>query len=446
MSKRDRDTESSEAHESVQSSGRGKKVLGMMARVAGRSVLGKLPLVGAQGDRIGETMLRTMGELKGGYMKLGQILSYVDTDLSEEARKRLQQLCVTVEPMQWDTISTVIAAECGRPVDEVFAEIGREPVAAASIGQVHKARLADGTAVAVKIQYPEIDRAIENDVDGLSLLATVIGATTALETKPILEEMRVRFREECDYRLEARNQATFQRLAQGEPGIRVPGVIASLSSRRVLCTQWMEGERFDPFMARASEAQRHEMGLRLWRFIYQHLFRYGVFNADPHPGNYLFRDDELVLLDFGCVKHFTRTHIDNWKWLIRTIYAENRAEFRDATVACGFVAKPNKFDFDHWWRVVQVLYRPFLVREPFQFTAEFNRECNRVQRQKNPNLRITAMPPEWLFMTRLQLGLTNLMARFGTRYEFRKDWEALVHEDTQDLAAHDEPQAHAATA
>jgi predicted unusual protein kinase regulating ubiquinone biosynthesis (AarF/ABC1/UbiB family) len=442
MSKRDRDTEDGE----VQASGRGKKMLSMMARVAGRSVLGKLPLVGGQGDRIGETMLRTMGELKGGYMKLGQILSYVDTELSEDARKRLQQLCVSVEPMAWDTASGVIAAETGRPVDEIFAEIGREPVAAASIGQVHKARLKDGTAVAVKLQYPEIDRAIENDVDGLSLLGTVIGATTAIETKPVLEEMRARFREECDYRLEAKNQVMFGRLAQGEPGIRVPGVISSLSSRRMLSTEWMEGERFEAFLARASETERHEMGLRLWRFIYQQLFRYGFFNADPHPGNYVFRDGELVLLDFGCVKHFTRAHIDNWKWLIRSVYAENRADFREATIACGFVAKLNKFDFDHWWRIINVLYRPFLVREPFQYTTEFNRECNRVQKQKNPNLRVTQMPPEWLFMNRLQLGLTSLMARFGTRYEFRKDWEALVHEETRELPEHDEPTARAAIA
>jgi len=428
---------------------RGARVAGMLAKVAGRSLLSKLPGGQGQDERIADLMLETFGDLKGGYMKLGQIVSYVDPDLSDQARKRLQQLCLSVKPMEWAVLKRVIEEDFGKPVEAVFPKLSPQPVAAASIGQVHRGALPDGTDVAIKLQYPEIAHALDNDLEGMRVIGAVADLFSGIEPEVVMRELEQRFKEECDYKLEARNQETFYRLLQDEPGVRVPRVFGQTSTGRVLATEWMDGRPFEAFEQSRPAEVREKMGLRLFTLTYRLLLEYGLFHADPHPGNYLFgAEDELILLDFGCVKRCSAEFVDAWKMMVQALYENDRAKHRQGVIRSGFVVQERKFDFNHFWNVSQVLYRPLLSRTPFQYTHAYVKECNRVQTRQNPNAMQTRLPADWVFVSRLQWGLHSVLVRLGTRAVFRDVVEPLFYAKTQPLdeaALRTRPRAPSAT-
>jgi predicted unusual protein kinase regulating ubiquinone biosynthesis (AarF/ABC1/UbiB family) len=254
---------------------------------------------------VADRTVEALGNLRGGAMKLGQLASFVDVEfLPAEYRaiyqEKLADLRDAAPAMGWEKVRGVLEHEWEQPVESLFSSLSHEALAAASIGQVHRGVLLDGREVAVKVQYPEIADALEADLE-LASVAIGLGKAIApgLDPKMVAGELRERVLEELDFELEAQQQRTFARAYRGHPFVYVPPVVTSLSRRRVLVTEWVDGRRFDEVLALDQE-QRDRVGEIIVRFFFGSMARLGRFNTDPHPGNYLMlHDGRMAFLDFG---------------------------------------------------------------------------------------------------------------------------------------------------
>ena len=261
-------------------------------------------------------MVSTLGEMKGAAMKIGQLASFIDTEFlppeyAELYQAELAKLRTSAPPMPWDRVSKVIEDEYGEPVSEHFSEFEPEAFAAASIGQVHKAKLLDGRDVAVKIQYPGVAEALESDMRNAGVLVRLAKALApGLDAKSVAEELRERVLEELDYEYEAQNQRTFSRAYRGHPFIYVPDVITRLSRRRVLVTEFVDGIGFEE-VKQLDHEERSRFGEIVFRFCFGSIYHLQHFNADSHPGNYLLMGDgRVAFLDFGMTKKLDREQIE----------------------------------------------------------------------------------------------------------------------------------------
>jgi predicted unusual protein kinase regulating ubiquinone biosynthesis (AarF/ABC1/UbiB family) len=305
--------------------GRAARMTGVAAGVAGRAGPAQQPTcdlpAGAdaaarQQLKSARALVKLFSGMRGAAMKVGQTLSAVDLGLvPEEVRPEFQAILASLqqdaEPVAFDAIKKVIEADLGAELSEVFAHLDEQPVAAASIGQVHRGRLLDGRDVAVKVQYPGIAEAVHADMRNLKLgLKLLTAIAPGIDTGAIADEIRERISEELDYELEAANHREMARIYRGHPFIVVPEVVSSLCRERVLVTEYLEGMRFAEACTTLSQRARDDAGEAMVRFYLNGPLRHGLLNGDPHPGNCLFLDDgRLGFLDFGFAKHLDDTAI-----------------------------------------------------------------------------------------------------------------------------------------
>ena len=257
--------------------------------------------------RTAEDVAKELGEMKGVLMKVGQMVSFIAEGLPDEAQAALAALQADAAPMAPSLAAEVVRRELGGDPEQVFRRWEDLPVAAASIGQVHRAETTDHRDVAVKVQFPGVREAIEEDLDGAEVMYNVFSAMAlnGLDARGLVDELRARMREELDYRLEARNIAEFAEHFAGHPWVRIPELVPELSHERVLTTEWIDGMSWDQFVAGASEETKQRAGEVIWRFGQHSIQRLGAFNGDPHPGNYRFHHDgSVTFLDFGLVKRW----------------------------------------------------------------------------------------------------------------------------------------------
>jgi len=388
------------------------------------------PVEDTEAVQAASKLVKELGALKGLVMKLGQIASYMPGALPPEAQRVLTRLQANTTAMEYAQVAAVLRQEFGREPEALFEALEPEPFAAASIGQVHRARH-EGRAVAVKIQYPGIEDALRSDLKTAGVLGRLGTVGTAMDGAGLVEELRDRVLEECDYRKEADNQRAFAALFTTMPGARVPAVVAERSGRRVLTSELDPGQGFYAFCDAAPPEIRNRAGEIVFRVCFDCLFRHSVYNADPHPGNYLFSPDgDVTFLDFGCIRRFTVDMIEAWKRVAKSVLADDRAAFERSFPALGFVGNPKKFDWDHQWAMMKYLYRPFLATEPFTYTHEYVKESYGMLIFDNPNRFTGKMPPEWLFLNRLQWGLNSVLAHLGATAPWGEIWRAAVESPT----------------
>lgn len=399
----------------------GRALLGALGRAASERVFGDgAGEAESFGVGAGEGLATTLGHLKGLSMKLGQMLSYVDLQTPEGFRialSRLQQQSTAMDP---DVVACVIEEDLGRAPDDLFAEWEREPLAAASIGEVHRARLHDGREVAVKVRYPDIDRAVRDDLKNLALMPRVLGiAAPELDTRALMDELRDRFLDECDYRKEAAHQRAFRSFFDESEGVIVPEVYDEYCSERVLTMELIHGRRFQEFSNEASQGERNRAARVVHDFAFKSIFRMGALNCDPHPGNYLFTTRGVAFLDFGCVRTFTSDLVKNWRTMLRSALERDRATFRRSVVELGLTSERARFDFDAHYGSYLFLIRPWLTDEAGVLTPEHVTHTYRALLVKNPNRTRLKMPPELLFANRLQWGLYSVLAQLRSTRSFR---------------------------
>lgn len=297
-----------------------------------------------------ERMVETLGRMKGAALKLGQLASFVDTEFlppeyAELYQRKLAKLRAHAPAMPWRKVRKVLEQELEMPLSEAFAEIDEEAAAAASIGQVHRARLHDGREVAVKVQYPGIAEALRADLQNAGVVLRFAKAIApGLDARAVARELRERFEEELDYELEAQRQRTFARAYRGHPFIYIPDVITRLSRRLVLVTEWVEGHDFEHVL-RLPQAQRDRFGEIVFRYHYGSIYHLQQFNADAHPGNYLLMSDgRVAFLDFGMTKQLDREQIQLEVAALEAVIAGDPERARRALHELGFLPNPSKVD------------------------------------------------------------------------------------------------------
>src|SRR5215467_4605379 len=263
-----------------------------------------------------QQLVDQLGQMRGAAMKVGQMLSMVDFDgLHEDQRDELQHrlaaLRDNVPPVAFADLEKLMRREFDGPIGRVFSEFDERAFAAASIGQVHRATTVDGDDVAVKIQYPGVAEAVETDLRNATLLLPLVKRLApGLDAKALAGEMRDRIGEELDYELEAQNQRRIERLMRGHPFVLVPRVHTELSTRRVLVSKYVEGERFET-VRRADEARRDRYGEIVFRLYFGLLYRDRIALGDPHPGNYLLcPDGRVCFLDYGLLRDVSAARVD----------------------------------------------------------------------------------------------------------------------------------------
>ncbi|MDP8943234.1 MAG: AarF/ABC1/UbiB kinase family protein [Actinomycetota bacterium] len=308
-----------------------------------------------------EQMVDALGALKGAAMKIGQLASFVDTDFIPEDYRELYQtklsaLRTSAPPMPWPAVRSVLEEEWEEPPEALFEDFEEEASAAASIGQVHRAQLPDGRAVAVKVQYPDIARALRADLDSAGMLLRLAkGLAPGLDAKAAAGELRARVLEELDYEYEAQNQRTFARAYRGHPFIHVPDVVTRLSRGRVLVSEWVEGLDFEA-VRRLSQPERDRFGEIVFRFCFGSIFHLRHFNADAHPGNYLLMEDgHVAFLDFGMTKRLEADQIELEIAAVEAVLADDPERLRAAMHELGFVRRPQRVEAERLMEHVKAI-------------------------------------------------------------------------------------------
>jgi len=435
--------------------GRVAPLLGLAGRTAGEAVVASLRnrRRGATDDQGGlEFHNRTaaryadrLGRSRGVLMKAGQILSValpesaVHTDYRGIYQAAFAKLQDDAPPMPAELAIEVLTAELGRPPSEVFAKFDPHPLAAASIGQVHAATLPGGRRVAVKVQYPGVDKAIRADLANTELLATflrllfaVVPNLTRTDVRELAREVSDRIGEEIDYRVEAANQQAFADAYRGHPFIRIPEILPELSTRRVLSMELVDGLRYSK-AARAEQQLRDSWGEVVFRFFGDSLYRLGLMNTDPHPGNYLFHPDGTVsFLDFGCVKRFTDAQARTMSGFLQRTVDQDPHRLYEWGIESGWIAPPDAPTpaelLDYWSAGCRYLLPP----QPFTFTGEYAVEVMR-SRLSSQVVHKLAVPGDYTFVVRMDAGLAAILGGLratGHWQAIREEWDRATHPAT----------------
>jgi predicted unusual protein kinase regulating ubiquinone biosynthesis (AarF/ABC1/UbiB family) len=408
--------------------------LARMAQVGVRS--GASMLLSRDGSGAADQAAEILGTMRGLAAKIGQMASYVDGLVPEQHRESYERALIglraaapTSSPQ---AIRALIERELGAPIDRLFQEWSDAPIASASIGQVHRARLPDGREVAVKVQHPGIERAIETDLKNASLLEGLVGTLTpgSVNSKEVFDEIAQRFREELDYRLEAQRQARFAELHAGDPRIRIPQVIAERSSQRVLTSEFVRGASLEQ-AAEQPEALRRVYCEVLWRFVYKGNLIGGVFNADPHPGNYLFGEGgAITFLDFGCVQPIAEPRLRLARRLHRAARLRDERAFRD-----GVIELLETRGGEYETTVVRYIRNCFepLFASPFRVTRDYVTQVVRGVTDLKKHVfsgdrSFAPLPGGMVFMSRLQFGFFSVLARLDAVADYSAVEERFLSE------------------
>ena len=310
-------------------------------------------------------IVAVLGTMKGAAMKLGQVMSFLDVGLvpeehREEFQRELAKLRDAAPTVSFKQMSRVIEDDLEAPLKEVFSEFDTEPIAAASIGQVYRARLTeDDREVAVKVQYPGVAGAVRADMQNLDMIMRLLKRMTpGLDVKAVTSEIRERIEEELDYELEAQNQRSLARIYAGHPFIVVPPVVSSLSRERVLVSEFVAGTGFEELKSRP-QAERDKLGEIVFRFFLGCLYRHREFSGDPHPGNFLLLDDgRVAFLDFGLYKRIDKAPVELELASQRAVVEEDATALHELLAKAGFLPEPERVDPENllafirdaiWW-------------------------------------------------------------------------------------------------
>jgi predicted unusual protein kinase regulating ubiquinone biosynthesis (AarF/ABC1/UbiB family) len=379
-------------------------------------------------------MVRTLGQMKGAAMKIGQLASFVDTEFlppehAEIYQRELAKLRATAPPMPWKRVEGVIEGEYGEPVDEHFAEFEHEAFAAASIGQVHRARLLDGRPVAVKSQYPGVAEALEADMRNAGMMVRLAKALApGLDAKSVARELRERVMEELDYEYEAQNQRSFSRAYRGHPFIYVPDVITRLSRRRVLVSELVEGIGFEQ-VRELDDERRNRFGEIVFRFCFGSIYHLQHFNADAHPGNYLLMaDGRVAFLDFGMTKKLDVEQIQLEQRAIDAAVRQDPEGLREALHDLGFVKNPSQLDAERLMGQVMLVGGWYM--EDREYEVSTRRVAKIIESTSDPRseyfglMRRESLPAEELMGRRMETGVLAVLAQLRAR----RNWHRIMRE------------------
>ena len=378
-----------------------------------------------------EQIVEALGHMKGAAMKLGQVMSFLDVGLvpeeyREEFQRKLARLRDAAPTVSFKEMRKVIEQDLGGPISEVFDVFDEEPVAAASIGQVYRAQLAeDGRVVAVKVQYPGVAAAVRADMQNLGLILRVLKRIApGLDPKAIGDEIRNRIEEELDYELEAANQRTLARIYRGHPFIYVPEVITSLSHERVMVSEFVQGTGFEE-LKHYSQQERDRIGEILFRFYFGCLYRHHQFSGDPHPGNsMLLEDGRMAFLDFGLFKRMPAGAVDLEIQVARAIIEGDAETIMRLGTETGFFPDPDRFEPERVLEQFRAATAWYTVDEHVELTSEYATQVlidmSDPRSEYFGQLRHEKAPPDHIFGRRMEVLTLAVLAQLRAGNNFHR--------------------------
>jgi predicted unusual protein kinase regulating ubiquinone biosynthesis (AarF/ABC1/UbiB family) len=377
--------------------------------------------------RTADQLFAVLGELKGGAMKFGQMLSLMESAMPEELaapyRATLTKLQDSAPPMPASTVHTILSRELGRRWRDRFEEFDDLPAAAASIGQVHRGTLKDGREVAVKLQYPGAAEALRTDLRQLGRFARTLGTLVpGLDVKPLIAELQERIGEELDYDREAQAQQQYADAFKGHPEFVVPRVIKH--SPTVIVSEWIEGRPLSSYITEGTKQERDEIGLKYVRFMFSGPKYAGLLHSDPHPGNFrVMADGRLGVVDFGLCARLPDGLPPAIGRLLRISLDGDALAVRDGLKAEGFIKPRVDIDPNQLMDYLAPFAEPARV-DTFQFSRAWMRaQANRTGDFRSPNAALAFklnLPPSYLLIHRVWIGGIAVLSQLEAEAPFRE--------------------------
>ncbi|HTA96844.1 MAG TPA: AarF/ABC1/UbiB kinase family protein [Solirubrobacteraceae bacterium] len=412
------------------------KRLGTKAANVGRSEQGAQQASARRQLETAKQIVAALGTMKGAAMKLGQVMSFLDVGLvpeehREEFQRELSKLRDAAPTVSFTQMKRVIEDDLEEKIADVFAEFDEEPIAAASIGQVYRAKLRDdGREVAVKVQYPGVAAAVRADMQNLGMIMRLLKRMTpSLDVKGVTAEIRDRIGEELDYELEAQNQRSLARIFKGHPFIVVPEVVSELSREHVLVTDFVHGVGFEQ-LKEYPQAERDRIGEIVFRFFLGCLYRHRQFSGDPHPGNFMLLDDgRVAFLDFGLFKRLDREPVELELACQRAVVEGDAQTLHKLLAESSFLPEPERVDPDHllafiedaiWWYTTadeEVQLKPEIATEVMIESSDPRSSHFREMRHQT-------IQPEHLFGRRMEMLTLAVLSQLRAR----NNWHRIARE------------------
>ncbi|MBF0864638.1 MAG: AarF/ABC1/UbiB kinase family protein [Gluconobacter potus] len=379
-----------------------------------------------------EGLKSALGNLKGPLMKAAQLLSTIPGALPDEYAEELAHLQSNAPPMGWSFVRRRMQAELGAGWEKHFRSFSHEAVAAASLGQVHRARLADGREVACKLQYPDMQAAVDSDLRQFrAALGIYRQFETAIRQDEVYTELADRLREELDYRREASHLRLYRDMLANTPEVTVPAPVEALSTGRLLTMDWVSGRSMRTVLGEnLPQEDRNAMATALFKAWYTPVYRYGVIHGDPHMGNFTVRDDYgLNLLDFGAVRIFSPRFVEGVIDLFTALRENNEELAFHAYSKWGFqgISRETANILNEWARF---FYRPLMTDRVCSMQESNDpAEARQVLEKVYDGLKRTGgvkLPREFVLMDRSAIGLGSAFLRLEARLNWHRMFEELI--------------------
>ena len=382
-----------------------------------------------------EQIVAALGTMKGAAMKLGQVMSFLDVGLvpeeyREEFQTKLAALRDAAPKVDFKDMKKVLENEYGEKLDAVFETFDPVPIAAASIGQVYKARLPGGRCVAVKVQYPGVAQAVRSDMQNLSMILRLMKSVApGLDPKAIGDEIRLRIDEELDYELEASNQRAPARIYRDHPFIVVPEVITSLSHEKVIVSEFIDGRGFEE-LKQLPQDERNRLGEIIFRFYFGCMYRHHQFSGDPHPGNsLLMADGRMAFLDFGLFKRLPAEAAERELAMARFGIEGRAHELAAALRDSGFVLESARYSDEQLLEQFRDLTWWYTTDEEIALTPEIATQVmidmSDPRSRHFAQMRHESLPPDHLFGRRLEvltLAVLGQLRAEANWYRIAREW------------------------
>ena len=425
--------------------GVGTSMAGVVARGASARLMARMTGNDVDRSKLASELTSALGGLKGPLMKVAQMLSTIPDAVPEEVATELAQLQQHAPPMGWLFVKRRMAAELGADWQSQFGAFEKTAIKAASLGQVHQAQDLNGRRLACKLQYPDMQSAVNADLNQLKLIMSIYQRyDKAIQTDGIYAEINARLREELDYTRERQSMALYHRILSPSPTVRVPEGIQSLSTGRLLTMSWVDGDPLLRFKG-ADQALRNHLARAMFTAWYVPFYHYGVIHGDPHLGNYsVFKDPAVPeghgvnLLDFGCIRVFPARFVQGVLDLYFALHDDDEARAVYALESWGFTdLRRDVIDAMMIW--AKFLYAPILYDgiRPISEThaTNYGRETAAKVHKELRRVGGVRVPPEFVFMDRAAIGLGGVFLHLGAEVNWYQLFHGLIADFTPQTLA-----------